>query len=90
MVTYLARKGIPISRAVGKRHDKARHAPHEWQDRAVHPDPVVEMGLWMPFQTSQERKRWLPRYLRLYSQHRCHMANGGLSPQQRQAVLLAE
>jgi hypothetical protein len=37
----------------------------------------------MPFQTSEERKQWLPRYLKLYNLRRCHMALGGLSPQQR-------
>ena len=45
----------------------------------------------MAFQTSEERKRWLPRYLTLYNDRRCHMALGGLSPQQcLQRLLLAE
>ena len=44
----------------------------------------------MAFQTSEERKRWLPRYLRLYNDRRCHMALGGLTPQQRLVALLAE
>jgi len=49
-----------------------------------------EWAYGMSFQTSEERKRWLPRYLGLHNQRRCHMALGGLSPQQRLAVLLAE
>jgi len=49
-----------------------------------------EWAYGMAFQTSQERKRWLPRYLRLYNDRRCHMALGGLSPQQRLVALLAE
>jgi transposase InsO family protein len=49
-----------------------------------------EWAYGMPFQTSEERKRWLPRYLRLYNDRRCHMALGGLSPQQRLVALLAE
>lgn len=49
-----------------------------------------EWAYGLAFQTSEERKRWLPRYLRLYNDRRCHMALGGLSPQQRLAVLLAE
>ena len=49
-----------------------------------------EWAYGMAFQTSEERKRWLPRYLGLYNQRRCHMALGGLSPQQRLAALLAE
>ena len=44
----------------------------------------------MAFQTSQERKCWLQRYLRLYNQRRCHMALAGLSPQQRLNALRAE
>jgi len=49
-----------------------------------------EWAYGMAFQTSEERKRWLPRYLRLYNDRRCHMALGGLSPQQRLVALLAE
>jgi hypothetical protein len=49
-----------------------------------------EWAYGMAFQTSEERKRWLPRYLGLYNQRRCHMALGGLSPQQRLNALLAE
>jgi transposase InsO family protein len=49
-----------------------------------------EWAYGMPFQTSEERKQWLPRYLRLYNQRRCHMALGGLSPQQRLLALLTE
>jgi transposase InsO family protein len=49
-----------------------------------------EWAYGMPSQTSEERKRWLPRYLRLYNQRRCHRALGGLSPQQRLVALLAE
>jgi transposase InsO family protein len=50
------------------------------------------LGEWayaMPFQTSEERnQRWLPRYLGLYNKRRCHMALGGLSPQQCLQLLL--
>ena len=31
-----------------------------------------EWAYGMSFQNSEERKRWLPRYLRLYNQRRCH------------------
>ncbi len=44
----------------------------------------------MPFHISEGRRRWLPRYLRLYNQRRFHMALGGHSPQQRLVALLAE
>ena len=36
----------------------------------------------MPFLTSEERKRWLPRCLWIHNSSKCHMALGGLSPQQ--------
>jgi transposase InsO family protein len=49
-----------------------------------------EWAYGMAFQTSEERKRWLPRYLRLYNDRRCHLALGGLSPQQRPVGLFAE
>ena len=52
------------------------------------------LGEWayaMPFQTSEERKRWLPRDLWLYNGRRCYMALGGLSLQQcLQRLLVAE
>jgi transposase InsO family protein len=50
------------------------------------------LGEWayaMSFQTSEERNRWLPRYLGIYNGRRCHMALGGLSPQQCLNRLLA-
>jgi transposase len=49
-----------------------------------------EWAYGMPFQTSDERNCWLPRYLMLYNKRRCHMALAGLTPQQRLAALLAE
>jgi len=52
------------------------------------------LGEWayaMPFQTSEERNRWLPRYLGLNNGNRCHMGLGGLSDQQSlQRLLIAE
>ncbi len=42
-------------------------------------------------QTSKERNRWLPRHLGIDNVHTCHMALGGLSPQQcLQRLLIAE
>jgi hypothetical protein len=52
---------------------------------------LAEWAYAMAFQTSDERNRWLPRYLGLYNDRRCHMALGGLSPKQRlQRLLIAE
>jgi transposase InsO family protein len=49
---------------------------------------LSEWAYAMPFQTSDERNRWLPSYLGLYNRPRSHMALGGLSPQQRLNQLL--
>ena len=43
----------------------------------------------MAFQTSQERNRWLPRYLALYNGRRCHMALAGRNPFQQLGLLRA-
>ena len=52
---------------------------------------LAEWAYAMAFQTSEERNRWLPRYLGLYNGRRCHMGLGGLSPQQcLQRLLVAE
>ncbi len=42
----------------------------------------------MPSQNSEERNRWLPRYLSIYNQLRKHTALGDRSPQQRLNELL--
>jgi hypothetical protein len=47
-----------------------------------------EWAYAMPFQTSNERNSWLPRYVGLYNGRRSHMALCGLSPQQRLIQLL--
>jgi transposase InsO family protein len=47
-----------------------------------------EWAYGMPFQNSEERVRWLPRYLAIYNRLRKHSAHGWRSPQQRLAELL--
>ena len=78
---------------------QALHTEDQRQGGAVWPPAdfvyiKTLLGEWayaMPFQTSVERNRWLPRYLGLYNGRRCHMALGGLSPQQYlQRLLNAE
>ena len=45
----------------------------------------------MPFNSSEERKRWLPRYLSIDNGSRCHMAIGGCTPfQQLQRLRFTE
>ena len=47
-----------------------------------------EWAYAMPFQNSQERNAWLPRYLSIYNRLRKHSALSGRSPQQRLHELL--
>jgi len=47
-----------------------------------------EWAYAIPFQNSQERNAWLPRYLSIYNRIRKHSALGGRSPQQRLHELL--
>jgi transposase InsO family protein len=52
---------------------------------------LAEWAYVIAYQTSEERNRWLPRYLGIFNGHRCHMALGGLTPQQcLQRLLIAE
>ena len=52
---------------------------------------LAEWAYVILYQTSAERNHWLPRYLGIYNDHRCHMALGGLTPQQYlQRLLIAE
>jgi len=52
---------------------------------------LSEWAYVIAYQTSDERNRWLPRYLGIYNGSRCHMALGGLTPQQcLQRLLIAE
>jgi len=51
----------------------------------------AEWAYAMPFTSSEERKRWLPRYLSIYNDRRCHMAIGGRTPfQQLQRLRVTE
>jgi len=43
----------------------------------------AEWAYAMPYTSSEERKRWLPRYLAIYNGRRCHMAIGGRTPFQQ-------
>lgn len=51
---------------------------------------LAEWAYVIACQTSEERNLWRRRYLGIYNGHRCHMALGGLSPQQSlQRLLIA-
>ncbi len=70
---------------------QALHATHQRQSGAFHQNLLAEWAYFIAYQTSEEHNRWLPRYLEIYNGRRCHMALGGLSPQQcLQRLLIAE
>jgi hypothetical protein len=51
----------------------------------------AEWAYAMPFNSSEERKQWLPRYLSIYSGWRCHMTLAGRTPfQQLQRLRVTE
>jgi transposase InsO family protein len=50
---------------------------------------LEEWAYVMPYSNSAARNELLPAYLRIYNGRRCHMALGGLTPQQRLAQLQA-
>ena len=50
---------------------------------------LEEWAYVMPYGNSAARNELLPAYLRIYNGRRCHMALGGLTPQQRLAQLQA-
>ncbi|WP_259725201.1 hypothetical protein [Synechococcus sp. CS-1332] len=77
--------------------DQALHPSYQWQGRAVWPPAdfvyiktlLEEWAYVMPYSTSAARNERLPAYLRIDNGRRCHMALGGLTPQQRLAQLQA-
>jgi transposase InsO family protein len=48
-----------------------------------------EWAYGMPFQNSEERNQWLPRYLSIQNSRRCHMALAGSTPIQQLGWLRA-
>jgi len=67
------------------------HAADQRQSETVHQTLLAEWAYVIAYQTFEERNCWQPRYLGVYNGQKCHMAFGGLSPQQSlQWLLIAE
>lgn len=87
--------GLPHPGAAAHPH-KALHPQNQREDREVRPSAdcvyiqtlCKEWAYAMAFPNSEDRNRWLPRYLSIYNRLRKHSALGWLSPQQRLAELL--
>ncbi len=77
--------------------NQALHPKDQRQGRALWPAAdfvyiktlLEEWAYVMPYGISVARNELLPAYLRIYNGRRCHMALGGLTPQQRLAQLQA-
>ena len=82
---YLSRSFAKACMALGLKHIRTRpYTPHT--------NGKAEQFIWtlcwewaygMPYQNSEDRNRWLPRYLSIDNRLRKHTALGGRSPQQR-------
>ena len=55
----------------------------------LHQDSGDEWAYGLSFQSSEERNRWLGRYLAIYNGRRCHRALAGRTPFQQLGLLRA-
>jgi len=73
-----------------KRTRAYRPQTHEKAERFIK-TLQAEWAYAMPFTSSEEGKRWLPRFLSIYNGHRCYMALAGRTTfQQLQQLRVTE
>ena len=87
---YVSKAFAKACRTLGLRHIRTRPYTPRTNGKAERFIQTLcrEWAYAMAFQNSEERNRWLPRYLAIYNRHRKHSALGWLSPQQRLVELL--
>ena len=87
---YLSRSFAKACKALGLKHIRTRPYTPRTNGKAERfiQTLCLEWAYGMPFQNSEERNQWLPRYLSIYNRLRKHTALGGRAPQQRLNELL--
>ena len=88
---YISKAFAKACSALGLKHIRTRPYTPRTNGKAERFIQTLcrEWAYSMPFQNSEERNRWLPRYLSIYNRLRKHSALGYRSPQQRLNELLA-
>ena len=88
---YISKAFAKACSALGLKHIRTRPYTPRTNGKAKRLIQTLcrEWSYSMPFQNSEERNRWLPRYLSIYKRLRKHSAIGYRSPQQRLNELLA-
>ncbi|WP_051016977.1 IS481 family transposase [Cyanobium gracile] len=87
---YVSKAFAKVCRTLGLRHIRTRPYTPRTNGKAEQSIQTLcrEWAYGMPFQNSDERNRWLPRYLAIYHRLRKHSALGWRSPQQGLVELL--
>lgn len=87
---YVSKAFAKACRILGLRHIRTRPYTPRTNGKAERFIQTLcrEWAYAMAFQNSEERNRWLPRYLSIYNRLRKHSALGWRSPQQRLCELL--
>jgi len=88
--SYVSKEFATACRTLGLRHIRTRPYSHRTNGKVERVIQTLckEWAYVMAFPISEERNRWLPRYLPIYNRLRKHSALVWLSPQQRLAELL--
>ena len=87
---YVSKAFAKACRTLGIRHIRTRPYTPRTNGKAERFIQTLckEWAYAMAYPNSEERNRWLPRYLAIYNRLRKHSALGWLSPQQRLTELL--